>query len=60
LKERFSTHADAYRAQLEQIARDPQNVLEREDELRRDLDMLMEWDERAMALASNAESLPVE
>jgi hypothetical protein len=59
LKERFSAYADAYRAQLEQMARDPQKALEREDELRRDLEILTEWDEPAMAPASSAESLPV-
>jgi GTP-binding protein EngB required for normal cell division len=61
IKQRFSTYADTYRAQLEQLARDPQGLLDREDELRRDLDLLTEWDvrEKAPAPRSSAESLPV-
>lgn len=56
IKERFSAYADAYRAQLELRARGRRGSIEREDELRRDLEVLAHWDERA---TTRAETIPV-
>jgi hypothetical protein len=44
IKRRFSAHADAYRAQLERLARDSGGGGSDQDALRRDRDMLYNWE----------------